>query len=63
MAPSRAAKDKESKESRVLANRYEVLKKLGSGNFGTAFQCKDRKNNNELWVVFIAFYEKETDLL
>ena len=48
MAPSRATKERETKEARVLANRYEVVKKLGSGNFGTAFLCKDRKFDNEL---------------
>ncbi|RUS72823.1 hypothetical protein EGW08_019416 [Elysia chlorotica] len=51
MAPSRPTKDRETKEARVLANRYEVIKKLGSGNFGTAFLCKDRKCNNEFKVL------------
>ncbi|GFN79182.1 serine/threonine-protein kinase nek11 [Plakobranchus ocellatus] len=51
MAPSRPTKDRETKEARVLANRYEVVKKLGSGNFGTAFLCKDRKCNNEFKVL------------
>ncbi|XP_005105732.1 serine/threonine-protein kinase Nek11 [Aplysia californica] len=51
MAPSRPTKDRESKEARVLANRYEIVKKLGSGNFGTAFLCKDRKCNNEFKVL------------
>lgn len=32
-------------EKRVLANRYRVEKKLGSGNYGTAFLVKDLKTN------------------
>ncbi|XP_059142130.1 serine/threonine-protein kinase Nek11-like [Physella acuta] len=51
MPPSRATKDRETKEARVLANRYEIVKKLGSGNFGTAFLCKDKKCNNEFKVL------------
>lgn len=30
-----------NKKPRVLANRYEVVNKLGKGNFGTAYLCKD----------------------
>ncbi|KAK7114041.1 serine/threonine-protein kinase Nek11-like [Littorina saxatilis] len=51
MPPSRPSKDRNSKEARVLANRYEVLKKLGSGNFGVAFLCNDIKNENEQKVL------------
>ncbi|KAH9505755.1 Serine/threonine-protein kinase Nek11 [Bulinus truncatus] len=51
MPLGRATKDRATKEARVLANRYEVVKKLGSGNFGTAFLCKDLKCNNELKVL------------
>ncbi|KAK0045182.1 serine/threonine-protein kinase Nek11 [Biomphalaria pfeifferi] len=51
MPLGRATKDRTTKEARVLANRYEVVKKLGSGNFGTAFLCKDTKCNNELKVL------------
>ncbi|KAK3589291.1 hypothetical protein CHS0354_026942 [Potamilus streckersoni] len=40
MAPKR---EKERKP-RVLANRYEIVKKLGKGNFGTAYLCKDLRN-------------------
>lgn len=35
-------------DKRVLANRYRVEKKLGSGNFGTAFLVTDLKENEEL---------------
>lgn len=39
---------KPEKKKRVLANRYRVEKRLGSGNFGTAWlvtdlKCKDEK--------------------
>lgn len=33
--------DAEMAKSRILANRYQVIKKIGSGNFGTAFLVKD----------------------
>ena len=44
----RAGAGSKGKEKRVLANRYRVEKKLGSGNFGTAWlvtdlKCKDEK--------------------
>jgi NIMA (never in mitosis gene a)-related kinase 11 len=32
---------------RVLANRYRVEKKLGSGNFGVAFLVVDLKENED----------------
>lgn len=32
---------KSTKKPRVLANRYEIVNKLGKGNFGTAYLCKD----------------------
>ncbi|XP_076469959.1 serine/threonine-protein kinase Nek11-like [Babylonia areolata] len=40
-----------TKEARVLANRYKVEKKLGSGNFGVAYLCTDLRNNNEKKVL------------
>lgn len=30
---------------KILAKRYRVEKKLGSGNYGTAFLVTDLKNN------------------
>ena len=48
MPLSRNTKEKNSAEKRVLANRYQVEKKLGSGNFGTAFIVKDIRKNGEL---------------
>ncbi|XP_060557286.1 serine/threonine-protein kinase Nek11-like isoform X2 [Ruditapes philippinarum] len=36
---------KKSKEQRILANRYQVVSKLGKGNFGTAFLCKDLRHS------------------
>ncbi len=44
---SRSAKNKDAAK-RILANRYRVENKLGSGNFGTAWlvtdlKCKDPK--------------------
>ncbi|KAL4233987.1 Serine/threonine-protein kinase Nek11 [Mactra antiquata] len=37
---------KKSKEQRILANRYQVIRKLGKGNFGTAYLCKDLRNKS-----------------
>ncbi|XP_072024881.1 LOW QUALITY PROTEIN: serine/threonine-protein kinase Nek11-like [Amphiura filiformis] len=57
MPPSRGVKKpKEDKtDHRVLANRYRVEKKLGSGNFGTAYLVYDMKANKskgeEEWKV------------
>lgn len=55
MPPSRGVKKpKEDKSNcRVLANRYRVEKKLGSGNFGTAFLVFDMKAGagEEQWKV------------
>ncbi len=47
MPPARGVKKpKEDKsDHRVLANRYLVEKKLGSGNFGTAYLVHDTKAN------------------
>lgn len=39
----------ETKE-RTLANRYNVKRKLGSGNFGTVFVVEDLKSE-ETWLV------------
>lgn len=33
---------------RIIANRYRVEKKLGSGNYGTAYLVTDLRNNDEL---------------
>lgn len=38
-------------DKRVLASRYRVEKKLGSGNFGVAFLVTDLKENEELKVL------------
>ena len=55
MPPPRDVKKSESlsasvadDEKRIVGNRYRVEKKLGSGNFGTAFLVTDLKDNNEL---------------
>ncbi|KAL8590565.1 hypothetical protein ACOMHN_011001 [Nucella lapillus] len=50
MPPSRASKDG-NKEARVLANRYQMVRKLGSGNFGVAYLCIDIRNENEQKVM------------
>jgi NIMA (never in mitosis gene a)-related kinase len=53
MPPPRDVKKQQSlndDEKRVLANRYRVEKKLGSGNFGTAFLVTDLKENEEQYV-------------
>ncbi|XP_013411835.1 serine/threonine-protein kinase Nek11 [Lingula anatina] len=51
----RRSSKEEEEEKRILANRYQVERKLGSGNFGTAFlvkdlKCKDPKDP-EQWKV------------
>ncbi|XP_061198174.1 serine/threonine-protein kinase Nek11-like [Saccostrea echinata] len=43
---SHRKKESSKKTSRVLANRYEIVKKLGKGNFGTAYLCKDLRSKN-----------------
>lgn len=40
---TKAAEDVPDDDKRVVVNRYRVEKKLGSGNFGTAFLVKDLK--------------------
>ncbi|XP_034338490.2 serine/threonine-protein kinase Nek11 isoform X3 [Magallana gigas] len=39
-------KESSKKTPKVLANRYEIVKKLGKGNFGTAYLCKDLRSKN-----------------
>lgn len=34
-------------EKRMLANRYRIEKKLGSGNYGTAFLVTDLKDETD----------------
>jgi len=33
-----------NKKPRVWVNRYQYIKKLGKGNFGTAYLCKDLRH-------------------
>lgn len=33
----------QKKKARILANRYEIVKRLGKGNYGTAYLCRDLK--------------------
>ena len=35
------------KEKRVVVNRYEIVKKLGHGNYGTAWLVKDKRAKEE----------------
>jgi len=37
------SKPAEKKKPRILANRYKIVKKLGKGNYGTAYLCQDIK--------------------
>lgn len=50
---SKGDKSKDNSEKQVLANRYQLEKKLGSGNFGTAYLVKDLrcKDPKEEWKV------------
>ena len=34
----------------LIANRYEIIKELGSGGFGRVFLCKDIKLQREVAV-------------
>ena len=34
---------KEKKKAKIYCNRYEVVKRLGKGNFGTAYLVRDRR--------------------
>lgn len=36
---------------RVYAKRYHVIKRLGSGNFGTVFLVRDSYDNDERWDI------------
>ncbi len=52
-APSRSgqAADSRTGGGKVVANRYCVEKKLGSGAFGTAFLVTDRKADDDRYEV------------
>ena len=51
MPSTRRSQTQELKE-RTLANRYKMLRKLGSGNFGTVFVVEDLKSD-EKWLVLM----------
>lgn len=38
-----SVKEKDKKKAKLYCNRYEVVKRLGKGNFGTAFLVRDRR--------------------
>jgi hypothetical protein len=37
----------EKDEPQIFKNRYKIVKKLGAGNFGTAYLVTDLKAKNE----------------
>ena len=37
----------ENEENQLFRKRYKIIKKLGAGNFGTAYLVKDLKDHNE----------------
>lgn len=58
-------KESSKKTTRILANRYEIVKKLGKGNFGTAYLCKDLRSKiadtdseYELYVSFLLYHAR-----
>ena len=51
MPSTRRSQTQELKE-RTLANRYKMLRKLGSGNFGTVFVVEDLKSD-EKWLALM----------
>ena len=52
--PSTRRSQTQGFKERTLANRYKVLRKLGSGNFGTVFVVEDLKSD-EKWLVLMLF--------
>ncbi|XP_052229979.1 serine/threonine-protein kinase Nek11-like isoform X2 [Dreissena polymorpha] len=40
------ASQKTKSSNKIWANRYQLVKKLGKGNFGTAFLCKDLRHKS-----------------
>ena len=43
--------ENEATNKRILAKRYRIEKKLGSGNYGTAFLVTDLKNDELLYNI------------
>lgn len=60
-------KDSSKKTPRVLANRYEIVKKLGKGNFGTAYLCKDLRSKipetDEYDLYVLSVYQQGQEIL
>ncbi len=55
--PKDVKKNLSNEEKRVVAARFRVEKKLGSGNYGTAFLVTDLLDTNEqLLVTRLRFY-------
>ena len=50
MPSMKRTSSQEVKDTRILANRYKVQRKLGSGSFGTVFVVEDLKSD-EIWLV------------
>ena len=46
-------KTNSDKEKRVLANRYQLEKRLGSGNFGTAWLVTDLKAQDNQQTLYV----------
>lgn len=46
--PAAGAEEKIAAATLIIANRYKILKKLGSGSFGTAYLISDLKTKNDL---------------
>ena len=54
--PKKIPKELASKSScvgKVYVNRYEVVKRLGSGSFGTVFLVEDLRSDRERYVVLM----------
>ncbi len=54
--PKKIPKELASKSScvgKVYVNRYEVVKRLGSGSFGTVFLVEDLRSDRERYVTML----------
>ncbi len=46
----------ENEDPQIFKKRYKIIKKLGAGNFGTAYLVTDLKAKNESYGKIIFFF-------
>lgn len=54
--PSELRAKMSATHGRTMGNRYCIQKKLGSGNYGTAYLVHDLKNNKEWYKIIDCCY-------